>query len=382
MNTAVIKQGVGDIIARMSIGKPLVLAVVVALGAYPPAREVLLTALAEAYFQVSVFVAATLFGMLLFERFRHRDIAETLRRHVKWQVFAAAVCGAIPGCGGAIFIITQYIRGAMSFGGVVATLTATMGDAAFLLLAKSPADALLVFVVCWVSGVIFGYLVDWTHGRDFMRVRADASAEEEEINENPLLSPAYRLWFALFIPGAFIGVAYAAQVDVPVLLAVGGVAWVDAFGAAAALLAIAMWTVNPLSDIRLCISRQRTITRRVADTTNFITIWVLFGFVAYGLAESVFQLDLKTWFDSWIVWAPLIAVLIGFIPGCGPQIVVTTLYLNGVIPLSAQLANAVSNDGDALFPAVAIAPKASLIATLYTAVPAVIVGYGWMFLAE
>lgn len=382
MNTAVIKRGFGDIVARMSVGKPLVLAAVVGLSVYPPARDVLLSSLAEAYFQVSVFVAATLFGMLLFERIQHQNIAETLRKHAKWQVFAAAVCGAIPGCGGAIFIITQYIRGAMSFGGVVATLTATMGDAAFLLLAKSPADALLVFAICWIAGIVSGYLVDWTHGRDFMRVRNDAKTDEQEINENPLLSPAYRLWFALFLPGAFIGVAYAAQVDVPQLLAVGGVAWVDAFGAAAALFAIIMWTVNPLSNIRLCISQQRTITRRVADTTNFITIWVLFGFVAYGLAEALFGFQLKTWFGTWIVWAPLVAVIIGFIPGCGPQIVVTTLYLNGVIPLSAQLANAVSNDGDALFPAVAIAPKASLIATLYTAVPAILVGYGWMFLVE
>ena len=30
---------------------------------------------------------------------------------------------------------------------------------------------------------------------------------------------------------------------------------------------------------------------------------------------------------------------------------------------SAQLANAISNDGDALFPAIAIAPKAAILAT-------------------
>ncbi len=40
------------------------------------------------------------------------------------------------------------------------------------------------------------------------------------------------------------------------------------------------------------------------------------------------------------------------------------------------------NDGDALFPAIAIAPKVALVATLYSAVPAVIVSYGWLFLVE
>ena len=66
------------------------------------------------------------------------------------------------------------------------------------------------------------------------------------------------------------------------------------------------------------------------------------------------------------------AIFFGFLPGCGPQIVVTTFYLNGFIPLSAEIGNAISNDGDALFPAIALAPKAAVIATLYSAIPAFI----------
>ena len=61
---------------------------------------------------------------------------------------------------------------------------------------------------------------------------------------------------------------------------------------------------------------------------------------------------------------------------------VTTLYLSGFVPLSAQIGNAISNDGDALFPAIALAPKAAIVATLYSAIPALILAYGWYFLAE
>ena len=46
------------------------------------------------------------------------------------------------------------------------------------------------------------------------------------------------------------------------------------------------------------------------------------------------------------------------------------------MPLSSQLANAISNDGDALFPAIALAPKAAICATFYSAIPAFILGYG------
>ena len=82
------------------------------------------------------------------------------------------------------------------------------------------------------------------------------------------------------------------------------------------------------------------------------------------------------------ILTPFIAVLVGFIPGCGPQIIVTSIYLLGIIPLSAQIGNAISNDGDALFPVLAIAPKVGLIATLYSAIPALIFSYAYLYFFE
>ena len=94
------------------------------------------------------------------------------------------------------------------------------------------------------------------------------------------------------------------------------------------------------------------------------------------------SLDLKIFFDLWLPFVPLVAILSGFLPGCGPQVVVATFYLNGYIPLSAELGNAISNDGDALFPAIALAPKAAILATLYSAIPALVVAYGYFYLFE
>ena len=81
--------------------------------------------------------------------------------------------------------------------------------------------------------------------------------------------------------------------------------------------------------------------------------------------------------SDWESAVVLLAVLIGLLPGCGPQILITSLYIQGSIPLSAQLANALSNDGDALFPAIALAPKAAIVASIYSAVPAITSGYAF-----
>jgi hypothetical protein len=118
------------------------------------------------------------------------------------------------------------------------------------------------------------------------------------------------------------------------------------------------------------------------DDTNFITTWVVFAFVGYELLVSAFGMDLGATLNVWAPLVPAMAILIGLIPGCGPQILVTSLYVSGAIPLSAQLGNAISNDGDALFPAIAVAPKAALVATVYSALPAIMVAYGWYLLME
>ncbi|MHB1981766.1 MAG: putative manganese transporter, partial [Sulfobacillus sp.] len=45
-----------------------------------------------------------------------------------------------------------------------------------------------------------------------------------------------------------------------------------------------------------------------------------------------------------------LGALVGLIPGCGPQIVVATLFVTGNLPFAAVLANTISQHGDAIFP--------------------------------
>ncbi|MEK9799032.1 MAG: putative manganese transporter, partial [Alphaproteobacteria bacterium] len=129
-------------------------------------------------------------------------------------------------------------------------------------------------------------------------------------------------------------------------------------------------------------SDSGTIIRRTIADTNFVTTWVIGAYLVFELSVYMFGLDLKNMFTGVALYTPLMAILIGFLPGCGPQVLVTTMYLSGIIPLSAQIGNAISNDGDALFPAIAIAPRVAIVATLYSAVPALLISYGWLFMVE
>ena len=98
--------------------------------------EVVRASMVDAYLQVSVFVGFTLFIFIGVDSLTNFDIEKFLAKSKNLHVPIAALLGALPGCGGAIIVVTQYIQGRISFGSLVAVLTATMGDAAFLLLAS------------------------------------------------------------------------------------------------------------------------------------------------------------------------------------------------------------------------------------------------------
>ncbi len=332
----------------------------------------------DAYIQVSVFVGFTLFVFIGLDSLSKFDVKLFLSKTQKVHVPLAAFLGAIPGCGGAIIVVTQYIQGRISFGSLVAVLTATMGDAAFLILAIEPSTGLLIFTLGIIVGSISGYCIDILHGTKFMLQQSKIKIEFEQIKKT-FVSKFNFFWILLFIPGFILGILNAFQIEftfdiynsIFILI-----------GSSGAILSIFMWSLNPLSDFQCSTDKSRGYVSRVVDTTNFVTTWVISGFLIFEIFMYFTNFDLKIFFDLWLPFVPLVAILFGFLPGCGPQVVVATFYLNGYIPLSAELGNAISNDGDALFPAIALAPKAAILATIYSALPALIVAYGYLLLFE
>ena len=336
-------------------------------------------AMANAYLSVSVFVGITLFIFLYFERSKTYSLSNFFKKNTNFQVPIAACLGAIPGCGGAIIIVTQYLQGNITFGCLVAVLTSTMGDAAFLILAKQPASALLIFLICMVVGIVTGFIIDYIIPNKYSKTNiSKLNLKLGEIkNKNHLF--LYKFWLVIFIPGSILGILGQFQINLEKILNFD----INYFlGFFATLLAMFIWSINPFSDKAISVDTSRNIQSKSIDMTNFVTVWVVVGFLFFDLGMYFTGIDFKKLFDVMLPLTPFLAIFVGFIPGCGPQILTATLYLNGYIPFSAEIGNAISNDGDALFPAIAICPKEAILATVYSAIPAIIVAYSYFFLFE
>ena len=257
-----------------------------------------------------------------------------------------------------------------------------MGDAAFLILAIEPSTGILIFVIGAIVGIISGYIIDIIHGSNYL-INPTSKIKISEKLDKTFVSKFNFIWLAIFLPGFIVGILVAFQINISEYLIISDkISLLPIIGSAGAILSIFMWSLNPLSDFQCSTDKSRGLLSRVVDTTNFVSTWVICGFLVFEIFMFFSSIDLKVFFNIWLPFVPLIAILFGFLPGCGPQVVVATFYLNGFIPFSAEIGNAISNDGDALFPAIALAPKAAIIATLYSAIPAILVAYGYMYFFE
>ena len=351
-------------------------------------RDVAVSSMSDAFLAVTVFVAFTFAVVFLAERIFSFDLGLMLSRHSLLQPFIASLLGILPGCGGAIIVVTQYTRGYAGFGALIAVLVSTMGDAAFLLLAREPLTALYVFVIAGIAGTVTGMIVDWFHGYGYMSVEQDSSPPSDIITSSHRhdrrLNFLQYVWVTMILVGLFLGIMLAFLIDTdlflfsrfPLLASYEPTKW---FGFLGAIFCVLLWATvrGGHSLVGADTMPSDPIRLRIIFDTNFVTSWVIMAFLFYEIGVVFFGLSIESLFGGFLFLMPLIAILIGFIPGCGPQIVVTSLYLSGAIPFSALISNAIANDGDALFPALALTPRAAILATLYSAVPAFLIGYGF-----
>ena len=386
------------------------------------ALEILVVSMRDSFLAVTVFVAAMilLFSWLQFI---------TAGRFVGWigenrglQPLIGAMMGLTPGCGGAIIVMPMYARGYVTYGTVIATLIATLGDAAFVLIGAVFQDSsyltpvIVVHTTSFVVGVLWGYGVDLIEvtpttplGRFGPKFGTDEPLGEEvakamegkdslienlprEVPEGwgyRVLHQGYRIWWLVTAVGLCLAILllgwyaqdpeYSPELVWDPTTRDGIVTWVGFIGSSLSIILYVSSKNFFADDTEATIgdklnSLDETLVHAASETA-FVTFWVLiaylvfeFGMLLAGIKES----DMSE--NGSGAGAVLVAATIGLIPGCGPQIIAITAYVEGIISFPALVANAISQDGDALFPLLVRHKVASIWATIHTTLPAIIVG--------
>ncbi|MDG2007284.1 MAG: putative manganese transporter [Alphaproteobacteria bacterium] len=357
------------------ISKLIILLVFVIIFALEETRELLISSSQDAYIAVTSFVGATLLVFYTLEK-KNFNIPEYIKKNSKLEIPICALLGVIPGCGGAIMVMSMYTRGIVSFSSVLATLISTMGDAAFILIASKPQAALIILPITLIIGIVTGYI-----SLPFSDKIAPSIIPKKNssiiLPTNKIPTIFYKIWLYLLIPAVILGLinAFNLSFEIPLF----GYDLIGIFAFTAAMSCLIMWVFNPLTDIQMAAVHENSL-RKTVDTTCFVSVWVITAFLCFELINLFTQGRMFEYLLFFGPFIPLMAILIGFIPGCGPQIMITSMFVSGQIPMAAQIGNSISNDGDALFPALAISARVAILATLYSAIPAIIVAYLWYYL--
>ena len=378
--------------------------------------DIFLASVRDGFVQVSAFVAVT---VLAFSYLQYRTDGRLVRRleeNRRAGPLVGAVLGLTPGCGGAIVVMPLYVRGSVSFGTVVATLVATAGDAAFVILVLAPEAALYAYGIAFVAAVLFGYAID-TFGLGVSRVdsavkrlhpaltdggvaaplagnqvhhydeAAGCDAHDGPVRDSELMRTvthaALVAWWVAAAVGLGAGVLYLLR-GAPEVPMVAGPTFAGAFTVAGLLgttLSAYLYFVGRKYVGHGDVGRARDTFGSVSETlthaameTSFVTVWVVAAYLLYEYGIAFTGFDVAAAAAAAGVLAPVAGALVGLVPGCGPQIVLATAYAGGAIPFSALVANAISQDGDALFPLIAIDKTAAVVASIYTTIPALVVG--------
>ena len=167
-------------------------------------RLVLIESASSAYLSVTSFVAATLLMFSFLEK-KKFNLQSFIEKNTIYEIPICALLGVIPGCGGAIMVMSLYTRGIGSFSSVLATLISTMGDAAFLLIASKPTAALIILPVTLITGIVTGYI-----SLPFSKIISPAIPKKklntENIPINKIPNKFYSIWLLLVIPGLILGI--------------------------------------------------------------------------------------------------------------------------------------------------------------------------------
>jgi len=393
------------------------------------AFEIIVISMRDAFLAVTVFVAAM---VLLFSWLQYISAGKFvlwIRENRRIQPLIGAIMGLTPGCGGAIIIMPMYTKGYVTYGTVIATLIATLGDAAFVLIGAVFQDSsflapvIAVHLISFIVAVIWGFAVDrlavtpasplgilWKKA-DYeshkIEYNSDLLKEGEIISDMPrevqdgfgyrILHQGYRIWWIVTIVGFLLAVLlliwYAQDPEYSPNLVWdpstrdGLITWVGFTGT---LLSVLLYISSKnfiRDDTEATIgdklnSLDETLVHAASETA-FVTFWVVlaylifeFGMIFSGISEA----DLRERGAG--AEAVAIGAMIGLIPGCGPQIIAISAYVEGIVSFPALVSNAISQDGDALFPLLVRHKTASIWATIHTTFPALIVGLVVMWILD
>lgn len=325
----------------------------------------------------AILITSFIFVMMLLIEYinvqTHGSWQNKLKKTKVGQYALGVFLGAIPGCLGAFTVVSLYSHGVVSFGALVATMIATSGDEAYVMLSLFPLKAILLIVMITAIGFLTGYLTDkFYKGQEKLleKFGHPLQLHEEELGdfhpngyilkqlrnitiERVLLLSILSLFLTLILLGTIEPYEWG---------------WVRMTLLAGTVFALFVVVTVPDHFLEKHLW-EHVLKRHLLR----IFLWTFSALLVIQLLEN--YMDVEAWIHTNMYFVLIIAVLIGIIPESGPHLIFVTLFASGSIPFGVLLASSIAQDGHGTLPLLAVSNKAFITLKIINIIVGLAVGF-------
>ncbi len=327
-------------------------------------------------FKQSITIALFVFTMMLLLDYFNvvtKGKANNLVKGKQWRQYTiSSFLGSTPGCLGAFLNVSFYVHGLISFGALVGGMIATSGDEAFVLLAMVPKQAIFLFFLLFVFGIISGWLSDkiikvlkiktCTH----CNLQTVHEGEETNFFSKQLIIKNYLNLSSIRI----ILVSGAGLITLAVILGLIGASSWD-------LKKIILLVLNIISFGIIVTVPEHYLKEHIWKhiiKKHLVRVF-LWSFFAIIFVETGFKYwNIEGFVQQHMELVGLLAVLLAIVPESGPHMIFVMLYAKGLIPFSILLASSIVQDGHGMLPLLSYSVKDSILVKLLNLVFGIIIG--------
>ncbi len=324
----------------------------------------------------AVMITSFVFSMMLLIEYINVQTNGIWQENIKnsrWsQYLIAVVLGATPGCLGAFTVVSLYSHRVLSLGALVATMIATSGDEAYVMLSLFPGKTVILTLILIVVALIFGYLTDVLIKNPYgllkkMDHQFEVHKEEQcdclnkQVIINQLKNMSLERAALFFLLSVFL---------IGFLTSTVGPAswnWVKITFVVSFIFGIFIVLTVPEHFLE-----QHLWEHIFKKHLLRIFLWTFGALYVVHLLES--YMDVDQWIQSNTFVVLGIASMVGIIPESGPNLLFVTLFAKGALPFAILLANSIVQDGHGSLPLLAFSGRAFVIVKIINIVAGLLMG--------
>jgi hypothetical protein len=308
---------------------------------------------------ITVFVFVMMLIVDFLDMFSEKRLTAIMTGGIWRQYAVASFFGVTPGCLGAFMNVSLYVHGLLSFGALTGAMIATSGDEAFVMLAKFPGTAMLLFGLLFVLSIPLAWVADrivratgYVPCESCILQEYHPEMEVYQFNWKGLVQNLTRislvrslllLIFGFFIVVVLVGVA-------------GPQSWDWERITLLILLLLGLFILVSVSDHYL---KDHIWSHIIRAHLWRVFLWTFLALVVVHMGLNYW--NFKSLISNNIPWMFVLGALVAVIPESGPHLVFVMLFAEGLIPFSVLFTSSFIQDGHGILPLLSYTVKDSIL---------------------